>query len=128
MFTVIAFLAALACEAPPPPAPQSGGAFLRSQASPSTAPKVSASAAPASGPSATAPAPPPTPSVADLFRERNAREAAAKAAAGPSAAPADGEYHCRRTATSVTCGTDEETMRRTEEEAKAQLDRVLSPN
>ena len=128
MVTVIAFLAALACQPPPTPAPQTGGDFLRSQAWPSSAPKVSPTAAPTPGPAATAPAPVPTPSVADLFRERNAREAAAKAAAESSATPADGEYRCRRTATSVTCGTDEETMRRTEEEAKAQLDRVLSPH
>lgn len=122
MVTIIALLAGLACQAPPA-GPPTGGDFLRSQAWPSSAPTAS----PAAAPPATAPATVPTPSVADLFRERNARESAAKAAAA-SAAPADGEYRCRRTATSVTCGTDEETMRRTEEEAKAQLDRVLSPH
>lgn len=125
MFAAIVLLAALACQTPPP-APQTGGDVLRSQAWPSPAPKVSPATTP--DPAAAAPAPDPTPSVADLFRERNAREAAARAAAESSAAPADGEYRCRRTATSVTCGTDEETMRRTEDEAKAQLDRLFAPN
>ena len=115
----IALVAVLACQAAPPspaatpPArqPQSGGGLPGSQA-----------AAPTTAAATT------TPSVADLFRERNAREAAARAAAESPAAPADGQYRCRRTATSVTCGTDEETMRRTEEEAKAQLDRLFSPH
>lgn len=93
--------------------PQTGGDFLRSQAQTQGA----------------APPPPASPSVADLFRERNAREAAAKAAeAGQANAVPDGTYHCRRTENGLTCGTDEEGMKRSEEAAKAQLDRLLAPN
>lgn len=99
---LIAFVAALACQAGAPPAP-----------SPQAAPP-----------------PPATPSVADLFRERNAREAAERAAKAeaerPRAVP-DGTYHCRRTETGLVCGNDEEAMRRTEAEARAQLERMLNP-
>ena len=107
--TLIAFVAALACQvaAPPTPSPQT----------PQTPPT----------PPAAAPA---TPSVADLFRERNAREAAERAAKAeaerPRAVP-DGTYHCRRTDTGLVCGNNEEAMQRTEAEAKAQLERMLNP-
>ena len=89
------------------PRPQTGGDFLRGQAQ-----------APA-GPAA-------EPSVADLFRERNAREAAAKAAAESAAAPEDGTFHCRRTETGLTCGNNEEAMKQTEAANKALMDQLLA--
>lgn len=99
--TLIAFVAALTCQVVTPPAP---------------APQ--------------APPPPATPSVADLFRERNAREAAERAARAeaerPRAVP-EGTYHCRRTETGLVCGNNEAAMQRTEAEAKAQLERMLNP-
>ena len=97
-----------------PIARQTGADFLRSQA--------------AAAPSATPAPAAPQPSVADLFRERNAREAAERAAAERSAAVPDGTYRCRRTQTGLTCGTDEEAMRQSEEKAKALLDQMLSPD
>ena len=102
---------------PPPTAPQSGGDFLRSQAA---APRP-------------AQAPVTEPSVADLFRERNAREAAAKAAANKAAADQaaavpDGTYRCRRTDSGLVCGNNEEAMRQTEAANKAALDRLMAPN
>ncbi len=102
--TLIAFVAALACQVAAPPMPP-----------PQTPPTPAAAA---------------TPSVADLFRERNAREAAERAAKAeaerPRAVP-DGTYHCRRTDTGLVCGNNEEAMQRTEAEAKAQLERMLNP-
>lgn len=102
---------------PAPTAPQSGGDFLRSQAA---APRP-------------AQAPVTEPSVADLFRERNAREAAAKAAANKAAADQaaavpDGTYRCRRTDSGLVCGNNEEAMRQTEAANKAALDRLMAPN
>ena len=85
--------------------PLSGGDFLRSQAQTAA----------------------PTPSVADLFRERNAREAAASAAQAPATVP-DGTYHCRRTENALVCGTNEDEMRRVEAANKAMLDRLSAPN
>jgi hypothetical protein len=64
--------------------------------------------------------------VADLFRERNAREAAAKADVAPPAAVPDGVYRCRRTETGLVCGTGEDAMKRAEEDAKAALKRLES--
>lgn len=102
---------------PAPTAPQSGGDFLRSQRD---------TPAPAAGAAA-------QPSVADLFRERNAREAAAKAAADKAAADEaaaipDGTYRCRRTENGLVCGNSEEAMRQTEAANKAALDRLMAPN
>lgn len=91
-----------------PLVPRTGGDFLRSQATP----------APAT----------PQPSVADLFRERNAREAAVKAAEDQSAAVADGQYHCRRAENGMTCGNDEEAMRKLEAETEERLRRLETPN
>lgn len=99
------------------PPPLTGGDYLRSQAQ-KDAPT-------------TAPAAPATPSVADLFRERNAREAAAKAAeagATSSATVPDGTYRCRRSDNGLVCGTSEGAMRRTEAANKAMLDRLTAPN
>ncbi|MFA7262196.1 MAG: hypothetical protein WC068_04160 [Caulobacter sp.] len=111
MFATIVLLAALACQAPTPPtAPQAGEDLLGSQAPPTAAPAA------------------PTPSVADLFRERNAREAAAKAAEGGSTAVADGQYRCRRTENGVTCGNDEEAMRQLEAASQERLRRLETPN
>lgn len=95
----------------PKTSPQTGDDFLRSQAE-------------------TSPPPPaPSPSVADLFRERNAREAAARAATErEQSPPPDGQYGCRRTATMISCGTTEAARRRAEEAAKAQLDQLMAPN
>lgn len=116
MIVSIALAVALVCQSdPPPPPPGSLAAALQAPRTPTE--------------TATPATPEPPKSVADLFRERNAREAAARAAESPPPPPTDDSgYHCRRTATSLTCGTDEEAMRRTEEKAKAALDQILSPD
>lgn len=66
--------------------------------------------------------------AAECPRPPTDQEAAAKAAESPPPPADDSGYHCRRTATSLTCGTDEEAMRRIEEKAKALLDQMLSPD
>ena len=143
MITAIALLAVLACQqtpAPGPTAPQ--------QAAPAARPPLGSDLIKPSGAGGAGPAPvirmgpgtdwskPPPPkaptatteqpSVADLFRERNAREAAAKADVAPPAAVPDGVYRCRRTETGLVCGTGEDAMRRAEEDAKAALKRLES--
>ncbi|MDO9223782.1 MAG: hypothetical protein Q7U20_08745 [Caulobacter sp.] len=141
MIQIAVLVAALACQSPPPPAApvvpnaqaakgdlgfvvkpdtaplarQSGADFLRSQATP---PAPGATPAPAA----------PQPSVADLFRERNAREAAAKATESAPSAVADGQYHCRRTENATTCGNDEEAMRRLEAEIEERRRRLETPS
>ena len=116
MIISIALAAALVCQADSPPwaAPPPRGSLAAALQAPRTP--------------APATTPPESPkSIADLFKERAEREAAAKAAEASPPPPSDG-YHCRRTATSRTCGTDEEAMRRNEERAKAALDRILKPD
>lgn len=119
MIIVTAFLMALACQQPPTattlPAPPP---LIR-------LPGIDWSKEPAAAPTPPAAA---TPTVADLFRERNAREAAAKAAESAPSAVADGQYHCRRTENGTTCGNDEEAMRRLEAESEERRRRLETPN
>jgi len=136
MIKVLAVAAALACQqtqtpAPAAPPPPLGADLIKPRAAPGAppppiirmAPGIDWSKEPApKAPAATAE----TPSVADLFRERNAREAAARAALPPSAPVPDGVYRCRRTETGMVCGTSEDAIKRAEEEAKAALKRIES--
>ena len=138
MIKVLAVAAALACQqapapvaAPPASPPPLGADLIKPRAAPGAppppvirmAPGIDWSKEPApKAPAATAE----TPSVADLFRERNAREAAARAAPPPSAPVPDGVYRCRRIETGMVCGTSEDAIKRAEEEAKAALKRIES--
>jgi len=146
MIVVLAVAAAFACQQTPTPAPIAapqaapaspaappvlGADLIRPRAAPGAppppiirmAPGIDWSKEPArKSPPATAEAP----SVADLFRERNAREAATKADAAPPAAVPDGVYRCRRTETGMVCGTGEDAMKRAEEASKAALKRLDS--
>jgi len=159
MIPFVALAAALACQAAPAPAaPQTGGDFLRSQPRPDPAavappaagagsgftalpapptgaspliirkPEVDWSKTPPAAPQADSAAP--APSVADLFRERNAREAAARDAAARASADRsepvpDGVYRCRRSDTGFTCGDNEAAMQETEARAREMLQRQL---
>jgi len=144
MISVLAIAAALACQQTPTPAPIA--APPAASASPAVRPPLGADlvkprVAPGAPPPPVirmapgidwskepAPRTPPataeTPSVADLFREGNARDAAARAARPPAAPVPDGVYRCRRTETSMVCGTSEDAMKRAEEDSKAALKRI----
>ena len=74
--------------------------------------------------------------MADLFRERNAREAAARdastrASADRSDPVPDGVYRCRRSGSGFTCVDNEaamqETEARTQEMLQRQLDDAMKP-
>ncbi len=109
----VVLTAVLACQGAPAPSPSSPAPAPTSTSPNTAAPKAAPPAATSSD----------TLELGTLYRDWGRRDDTET-----SAAPADGTYRCRRTATTVTCGTSEESMRQSEEEAKALLDRMLSPD
>lgn len=134
MIVILAAVVALACEqtsAPAPSAPPPLGAdLIKPRAAPGAPPPPAIRMAPgvdwSKEPARKSPPAAAEPSVADLFRERNAREAAARAAPPPPPPVPDGVYRCRRTETGMVCGTSEDAMKRAEEDSKAALKRIES--